>query len=441
MGLLAWACVATGWVSAQQRRAELALGVAGAPVANAWNPLEALVRDAPAATLTFTADAGGLQRGEVNQRASWTFPDAAGVQRLSVDVPLPSWRVASWRIEHGGRVLASGSWGARDRDARPLELVVSARPAAWADTFGDGARVQRVRAADLPQRAAGWDGVASLVMDGTVAPPRVEDVLTAAASGVRVLVPVGTRSGYDALAELVADGPRAVGAGSLEPLADPEAATLPEAPVVNAWTHEARHDVRAAAVAALPGVTWRHPPKPWVAVAAASYAVLVWVFLRIGGRAGVASSVLIVLSASLAVRAVSADGEVRTVTGAVALAADGLAWRSEFRETARLPRGTLRVDGVFAPVEVREVSWREGTTRLSLPAGGRVRLTAPPTLARVPEEVSRSDTEAGAALPVALREALPADVHGVAWNGTWWLWHEERVGDTKDDARAARGRP
>lgn len=432
--LTTWAFLLAGTTGAQAR-AEVSLGVARTPVAEAWNPLEARVRDAPAATLVLTADAGGLQRGEVIQTTTWTFPDAAGVQRLDVDVPLPSWRALSWRIEYRDRVLASGTWGARDRDPRPLDVVVTARPAAWSDALGPDARVIFAGGADLPARAAGWDGVASLIIDGTAAAPEASTVLTAAASGVRVAVAPGGRAGHAPLARLVAAGPRRVGAGSLAPLQDAEGGEV-GAPDASAWSHAARRQTLQAATAALPGVAWVHAPKPWVALGAAAYAVLAWSLLRVGGRSGLLSCVLVLAATVFAVRAVAADGAVREVRGAVALAADGLAWRTEIREVARLPRGTLRLDGVYRPIDPGAVTWRDGTTRLSLAAGGRVRLTGRPELVDVPDEAT-----SGAPLPAGVREALPMNVDGRSWDGTWWLWRATGDDDVAVAPATRGGRP
>src|SRR6056297_2538989 len=119
-----------------QPRAELMLGVAGAPVAGAWNPVRAVVRDAPGAVLRLEIDAGGFELGEVPQRVEARVANAGGVQRLDFDLPLPSWRRLAWRVEQGGRVLASGAWGARERDERPLSVIVSTRAVAWTAALG-----------------------------------------------------------------------------------------------------------------------------------------------------------------------------------------------------------------------------------------------------------------------------------------------------------------
>ncbi|MEX2501265.1 MAG: hypothetical protein WD336_02720, partial [Trueperaceae bacterium] len=107
-----------------QDRAGVTIGVAGHPVAGHWSDVVANVRDAPGAVLRLDLDAGGLYRGRVPMTLMRTFPTAGGAQRLAFDLPLPRWRSLTWRIEHDGRTLVSGALPARERDDRPLHLVV-----------------------------------------------------------------------------------------------------------------------------------------------------------------------------------------------------------------------------------------------------------------------------------------------------------------------------
>jgi len=406
-----------------QPRAELMLGVAGAPVADAWNPVRAVVRDAPGAVLRMEIDAGGLERGEVPQLVSASAAPAGGVQRIDLDLPLPSWRRVSWRIEQGERVLASGGLGARERDDRPLHLVVSARPARWADAFGSDARVVVASAADLPTRAAGWDGVAALLLDGTAAAPADATVVTAAAAGVRVLLPTVGPAGYAPLTRLVAGGPSALGAGSLEGLSAASLATgrLDAGPAA-AWGREARRAAVVAAAAALPAPTWDHLPKLVVAGAAVGFAALVWTLLWLGGPAGVASAALVVVAASVAIPvAAPSDREPRT-RGAVILAASGLGVRTDLIAVARLPEGASELDGRFASLEPRRLAWDDGRTVVPLPAGGRTRLTGAPEVVSVPDDV-REATAVSEGAPQALRALVPDGGALLRRGNAWWLVH------------------
>ena len=81
------AAVAAAGCAAAQPRAELTLGVAGAPVAGAWTPLRAVGRDAPGATLQLDLDAGGLERGEVLQTVRARVADAGSPDRSTACGP------------------------------------------------------------------------------------------------------------------------------------------------------------------------------------------------------------------------------------------------------------------------------------------------------------------------------------------------------------------
>jgi len=408
-----------------QPRAELMLGVAGAPVADAWNPVRAVVRDAPGAVLRMEIDAGGLERGEVPQLVTARAAPAGGVQRIDLDLPLPSWRRVSWRIEQGERVLASGGLGARERDDRPLHLVVSARPARWSAAFGPEARVVVASSADLPTRAAGWDGVAALLLDGTAAAPADAIVVTAAAAGVRVLLPTEGPSGYAPLTRLVARGASSLGAGSLEGLSAASlAAGRLNAEPAAAWGREARRAAVAAGAAALPAPTWDHLPKLVVAGAAVGFAALVWTLLWLGGPAGFASAALVLVAASVAVPAAApTDREPRT-QGAVILASNGLGVRTDLIAVARLPEGASQLDGLFASLEPRRLGWNDGRTNVPLPAGGRTRLTGAPVVVTVPDDVREATAATGSdGAPEALRALVPSGGVVVRRENVWWLVH------------------
>lgn len=404
-----------------QPRAELMLGVAGAPVAEAWNPVRAVVRDAPGALLRLEIDAGGLEHGAVPQIVSARAAPAGGVQRIDLDVPFPSWRRVSWRIEHGERVLASGGLGARDRDGRPLHLVVSARPSRWADAFGPDARVVVATAADLPTRAASWDGVATLLLDGSAAAPADAVVVTAAAAGVRVLAPLEGPAGYAPIARLVQDGPSSLGAGSLEgvPAAALAAGRLGAAPPL-AWGRDARRAATRAAAEALPAPTWDHLPKLLVAGVTIGFAASVWTLLWLGGPAGVASAALVVVAAAVALPAARPPEPEPRTRGAVILASNGLGLRTDLVALARLPEGASELDGPFAPLELRRLGWNDGRTVVPLPAGGRSRLSGAPEVVTVPDDVREASGVPDDA-PAALRALVPGGGSLARVGNDWWL--------------------
>jgi hypothetical protein len=423
-------------LAAAQPRAELTIGVAGEPVAGAWTPLRTVVRDAPGATLRLDLDAGGLERGEVLQVVRARVAEAGGVQRIDLTVPLPTWRRLTWRVEQRGRVLASGGLGARARDARPLTLVLSSRPSRWIPSFPSDARVVGAATSDLPGDAAGWDGVATLLIDGSTVAPEPRTVVGAAGAGVRVLLPSAGPAGYGPLAELLVDGPRRVGAGSLEPLPATPGLPLPDAPLAD-WPRGLRAEAVAAAAAALPAPTWRHLPKPWVLIGAVAYVLAVSALAHVGGAPGAASAALVVAAAALAVPFAAPPEPAPTARGAVVLAGDGLGVRVPLRAIARLPRGDSELAGPYRPVETRPLRWEGGATVVPLPAGGRARLIGAPQLVAVPDDVRAVAAGQGDRLPEPLRAALPADVVGLLRGDTWWLVRRPS-GPTASRAEAPR---
>jgi hypothetical protein len=403
-----------------QPRAELTLGVAGAPVAGAWNPVRAVVRDAPGAVLRLEIDAGGFELGEIPQRVEARVANAGGVQRLDLDLPLPSWRRLAWRIEQGGRVLASGALGARERDERPLTVIVSTHALAWADALGADARPVPAAAADLPSRAAGWDGVDTLLIDGSAAAPEPAVVVTAAAAGVRVLLPRSAPAGYAPLVALLAEGRRAVGAGSIEGVPGEPGTPLP--PPQAAWSRPLRGDVVAAAAAALPAPGWRHLPRLWVLAGVGAFAALIWTLLHVGGAAGIASAATVLVGASLAVPLAAPSDAAPREEGAVVLTSGGgLGLRVPLTAVARLPRGESSLQGRWAPRDARPLRWEGDVTLLPLSAGGRARLAGAPEVVTVPDDVLEAPAAATSELPVELRDVLPSDVTAVRSGTTWWL--------------------
>jgi hypothetical protein len=402
------------WAGAlAQPRVELRLGVAGVPVADAWNPLSVVVRDAPGATLTLSVDAGGLDRGEVPQRLEALVAPAGGVQRLDLDLPLASWRRITWRVEQDGRVLASGGVAARERDHRPLDLLLSARPASWAERLGPDARPLNVAASDLPRRPAGWDGVRTLLIDGTVAPPDPEVVVTAAVAGVRVYLPSDAPAGYAPLTRLLDAGARGLGAGSLAPLAAFGGPSGPTGPSIDA--------ARSALAEAVPAPTWRHRTAWVVAAASAGFALAVWTLLRMGGVAALAS-VAMLWTATWAVAPRVAPPEAKPQrVDALVLVAGGLGLRLEHRAIASAPAGETWLDGTLVPLEVGAIEWRGGRTRLETAAGGRARFDAPPRVVGVPDDVREASAGIRPAAPPALARLAPEGAALLRSGDAWWL--------------------
>lgn len=402
-------------VASAQARVEFRLGIGGTPVSDAWNPLSVVVRDAPGAVLQLTIDAGGLDLGEVPQRLEALVAPAGGVQRLDVDVPLPSWRRITWRVEQDGRVLASGAMGARDRDPRRLDLLLSSRPAEWIERLEPDARPIVVAASELPRRAAGWDGVGRLIVDGTAAPPTPEAVVSAAAAGVIVYLPSDGPAGYDELGRLVRDGPVAIAAGRLEPLpSDDRLASLAGASTLQRL-------LPAALARAVPPPAWDHRSTWTIGLLGLGFALLAFSLLRYGGAAGAASAAMLMVAALLAAP-FAAPPEVQPAReDAVVVVAGGIGLRYEHRSIASLPAGETPLDGVLSPTAVRSIAWRDGRTVVDLAAGEHVAFDVGPRIVNVPDDVQAASQGIDPAAPAALVELVPVGAALLRSAEAWWL--------------------
>lgn len=376
--LLAAAALLASAALAQGADTGVTIGLGGNLVAGAWNPLQVTLRDAPPAVLTVRIDEGDLVSGPriVLYRAD--VSGGSGVTVFTDDLYVPSFRTLTWTLDGAGRVLASGSRGARDADGRPLQVVVSANPGAWRSAFDANARVVDVAASQLPVRAAAYDGVAALLLDGTAAAPRAESVAAAAAGGADVLLAGALPASQAGLGTLAGSGERRLGAGQVRRVAPNEAAV---AAALAAWKPADRPRL-VAALAAEPLVRApRSAGQPLVLAMAAAYALVTLVALRFGGTPGVvavlALAVVVSLSGWRLLRPPAAElrGQRALMLGGGELA---LALRVEERLT--LPAGVVSVARPARPLAPLPYSIDEEGTHVTLTRWHGVSLALRPSL-------------------------------------------------------------
>lgn len=213
--LLAWLPLLATPANAQAEDVRFELGFDGAVVAGAWNPLRLVVRDQPAVDLDLHIDQGTLRRGPIPFRYSERLPASNGLQVFEDDIFVPPWRSLSWTVRSSGRILASGSLDPRLHNPQPLVLLLSGRPARWLPYLPADSRAREVSGSSLPSRAAAYQGVAAILIDGTAAAPSTASIATAAAAGVVVLL-LGTGPlppSHSELIGLAGNGPRRIGTG------------------------------------------------------------------------------------------------------------------------------------------------------------------------------------------------------------------------------------
>ncbi len=345
------------------RLAEVEVGFRGAPVADAWNPLRVTVRDVGSGRLTLVADQGNLRDGEIPWTMVVPVSGGAGVRVLEVDVFLPAWRSLVWSLEAGGSIVASGALPREAADRRRLDLVVSAGPGVVAERLAG--RVVDVPAALLPARAAAYDGVRSLWIDGSGGMPATAAITAAAAAGaVVVLSDEALRD--PVVVELVGEGAAwvPIAAGGWWLGAPPDGAQL----------ESARVDLGAylAAFAAAGGVVApRTVSVAAVMVTASAYVLLVMLAWRVGGAPGLLTWSVLVLGASLlAWGAPRPSSPTLIESRALHVGVGDLAWRTEVHDLLTLPAGVVEVARVARPATTTAGEQRLGTppgTTLTLP--------------------------------------------------------------------------
>ncbi|MEJ2667732.1 MAG: hypothetical protein P8Z81_11650 [Deinococcales bacterium] len=333
---------------AEGAQASVELGLGGNLVAGAWNPLQVTVRDAGPCVLRLRIDEGTLMTGPRIVRYTAAVPGGSGVTVFDDDVYVPRFQTLSWTLSETDRVLASGSLGARDADARPLQVVVSAAPGVWRDAFAADARFVDVAASQLPARAAAYDGVATLLLDGTAAAPQTASIAAAAAGGAQVLLAGTLPASQAGLGRLAGAGADRLGAGEVRIVADDPAA-------VEAALRSWRKPDRSALVTALTSAPLvkapRSAPQPLVLSLAAAYALIALLALRFAGTPGAAAAVALALIVSLAGwRLLRPPAAVVAGDRTVMLGGGELALALGVEERITLPAGTVSVRGAARPL-------------------------------------------------------------------------------------------
>jgi len=375
---LAVALAALAFAQAQPL-VELELGLGGNVVVGAWNPLRVVARDVPLGSrVEVTFDQGTLRSGEVPFRLQLPVSGGPGLSVVERTVYVAPFASVTWALVGDGSVVASGSIPGRGQDSRPLDVVLSRRSGSYAAAFGESARVVDVSAAQLPLAPEAYDGVRSVVVDGTAAAPRLEAVAAAAAGGAVVVVH-GEMPASHAELRLLAAGPvMPLGAGAVLAVSG-SPGDVARAVEFFAASRPARSELIAAA-AARPLVTPPAPLRQQVVVAAAvAFSVLAVTATRLFGAPGLASALLLALLVSGAAWLYARPTEPEVVgSRTLALVGGELAHATLLEERYTLPATTVRVAGPARPLDARSYVVDEGGLRVDLPGWRSVVLVAAP---------------------------------------------------------------
>jgi len=346
---------------------EVRFGFAGQIVADAWNPLYVTLRDLDSAELVMELDVGDLRGGPRLLRYSAPLAGGEGLYTFEDDVYLPSWRAFSWLVRTPERVLASGTVERRFVDADPLHLVLSREVSLGTRFFGEDARVVDVTAADLPERAAAYAGVESLLVLASDTPPAAGALVAAATAGSAVLLVGELGASHEALLALVPGAGRRLGAGWL-------------------GRADARRDAVQRELAAHPRLvpdallttlvsdelteTPPHLNLTWLLAALGGYALLTVVLLRFGGAPGLLAALLLAAVLGAGAALVRPAEPLLTRSRSLSLGAGGLALTTDLEAIFSFPAQRAETARAAHPVPLSAArAWTVGPERFSTDLG------------------------------------------------------------------------
>ncbi len=180
--VIATACLTFMATAAAQPTVQMELGLGGNVVVGAWNPLRVVARDVPLGSrLEVTFDLRSLRDGPVPFVLSLPVAGGPGLSVVERTVFVAPFSSVSNALGPGGAVVASGGIAGRDQDDTPLDVVLSRRGGTFAAAFPESSRVVDITASQLPLDVAAYDGVRSVIVDGTTVPPRLAALAAAAA--------------------------------------------------------------------------------------------------------------------------------------------------------------------------------------------------------------------------------------------------------------------
>ncbi len=337
------------------------LGFGGELVADAWNPLRVTLRDQGEAELLLELDVGTLREGKKTLRYSAELAGGAGLYTFSDDVYLPSWRAFSWLVRTPEEVLASGSIERRRADSKALELVLARDISAGNRYYPAGSRVVDVIPSDLPERAASYDGVSSLLILPSTTPPSAGAVAAAATAGATTVLagPFGT--GHAAVLGLAAEPSQRLGAGWLVRVPSLEVPAVREG-----LSHRGLEPDALAAALLSPDLT-RTPPNTSVLLVLAvlgAYAFIAVLLIRFGRAAGLLAALLLGGVLSLGSGRLRPESLLLTRTRTLNVGGGDLAVELDLDTLFSYPAQTARLPQPLHPLEPGSLAlWQTGPER------------------------------------------------------------------------------
>ncbi|HZX00532.1 MAG TPA: hypothetical protein VFF10_10750 [Trueperaceae bacterium] len=370
-------------VASAQSQVQMELGIGGNVVVGAWNPLRVVARDLPVGSrLEVTFDHGSLREGQVPFVLSLPVSGGPGLSVVERTVYVAPFHSVSWAVVGQGAIVASGSIPGRDQDETPLDVVLSRRSGVFAAALPNDARVVDVGAAQLPLDVAAYDGVRSVIVDGSTVAPRLAALAAAASAGALVVLNGPLPQSHAELELLLDSHDGRLGAGSVvSHVGSPaDVAQL----VITAGTLSRRALVETAA--ATPLVT---PPsqlrQQLVIVVAIVFSVVAVLLSRVFGGPGLVSTALLAVLLSVAAWQVARPPSPQVVgTRTVALVGGELALTTRLEEHYTLPATQLNLAAHARPLDVRPYRVDESGLHLSLGGWRSVVLAGAPDVVDAP---------------------------------------------------------
>ncbi len=343
---------------AEARDITLELGFSGEMVADAWNPLRLTTRGVAGAELMIEIDRGGLREGSRVVRYRAPLPAGGGMAVFEDDLYLPPrWRSFAWVVRSGEVTLASGTFDPRVTvNPRPLQLVSAGEVGRWRALFddlsddesvgdesnGDGARVIEL-VGSLPERAAAYDGVETLLVDGTAAPPRPQALAAAAAGGVKVLLVGPLPQSFESLSTLAPLPAQRLGSGWLArgDFVEGEGAEVLGAVLASLDPVDTPTLTAALLTPDLLEPPQSAPSQPLL-FGLAGYLLVTFLLVRFGGTPGLLTALAVVPLVSLAAWSYARPPSAAPVRSrTLSIGANGLAYTAEVRTLFRFAGGTV----------------------------------------------------------------------------------------------------
>lgn len=346
----------------------VSFGFAGEIVADAWNPLRVTLRDLEDAELVLELDVGTLRSGPRELHYTAQLPGGQGLYTFEDDVYLPSWQSFSWLVRTPERVLASGAVERRRVNDAPVQLALAREVGAGNRFFGEASRVVDVVADTLPERAAAYDGVSSvLVLPGDL-PPAPGALVAAATAGSRVLLIGELGSSYNELLALVPSGAQRLGAGWLARVGEADRAA------VQRGLSERPRLAQRTLVTTLIGDELTEAPEQlpvmWLLAGLGAYALLAALLLRWGGAPGLLAALLLAAIVALGAGQLRPREPLLTRSRSLHLSAGELALTTDLETLFSFPAQRARVDRAAHPLPITAAtSWAVGREHFELDLG------------------------------------------------------------------------